>query len=228
MTSIDPTAEAARELARSASGQFGTQENSAPEATLAAGQPLNDVLSEIAYIHDGDSILAEDKAKQARLESFVADAKRAVPDAAAAQFVWEHNFGDESRLVFDAYLDEDGEELPLEFEDHPDISDFHFIDNKYASASGFDPSMSFDGATLPFTAITVRDEAQARAELSVASKLQSRQYEPELRTLLISAMSGDDAVSAERVDRLNGYDLEQVEAIFASALQSTANYLRHS
>ena len=228
MTTITPEAEAAREAARDAGGQFGAQEHTAPEANLAAAQPHEQVLSDLFYVHGGDSVRAENLGKQARLESFVADAQKAVPNAAAAKFAWDHDFGDESRLVFDSYLDERGYELPLNFEDHPDVTDFDFFDNDDAARFGFDGASDFDGATLRFSDVTVRDEAKARAELTTANYLRGREHEQELRTLIVSAMNGDEAVPAERLERLTGYDLEQIEGILASALSSAQNYLRHS
>lgn len=56
MTDITPTAELARENARTSSGQFGTQAHTAPEVTLAATDPKTAIVDEIIGSYfDGQS-----------------------------------------------------------------------------------------------------------------------------------------------------------------------------
>lgn len=228
MTTIDPAAEAAREAARGTGGQFGEQQHSAPETELRATPSHEFVLSELSDIYNSDSYMAEEKAKILRMESFIADARSAVPTAVSAAFRWDYPHDSSPRLTFDYYLDEHGNAVEAEDGEFPNITDFHFDHARHERQFGFVESGEGDGATIVFEDFAVHTEEEARAELSAARALRHREHEQELRTLLVSAMNGDDAVSAERIDRLTGYDLEQVEAIFQDALRSTANYLRHS
>ena len=73
MTTIDPTAEAARENAREAGGQFGIQQHSAPEAALTEAAPLTDQIGdylrayaaeEAAYAEDGEGPDADDASER--------------------------------------------------------------------------------------------------------------------------------------------------------------------
>ena len=69
MTTIDPTAEAAREGAREATGQFGAQEHTAPETALSEAPPLTDQITEYlreyaaaeaAYAEEGEGPDSDD------------------------------------------------------------------------------------------------------------------------------------------------------------------------
>lgn len=225
MTDISRAAEAAREDARTTKGQFGAQERSAPEATLVEHRPDSDILDSLAYVHGGDSVRAQERFMSHRIDAFIQDARETNPDATGAVFDWNYDDG-VTRLTFSHYTDASGD--PLDLDDYPDINDFEFDSTRDASAAGFVSHETIDGSTLTFTEFPEPDMAKARAELSVADKLRGLPAEQQLRAILMAAMNGEGGVSPERLDRLSGYDLEQVTGILNSALASTANYLRHS
>lgn len=228
MTNITPEAERAREESRAAGGQFGEQQHSAPEATLVADRAHDAVLSDLSDMYNRDSYALETTAKSLRMESFIADARAAVPSAVSAQFSWDYPEESSARLVFDYYLDNDGNAVEADDGGFPDITDFHFDETRQARQFGFVESDDVDGATIEFDDFSDRDEEKARGQLAAAKKVEHRPHERELRTLLYSALSGRGAIPSERLSRLTDHDLEQVEAIFADALQSTQNYLRNS
>lgn len=222
---INVNAEDAREAARTASGQFGVQEHSTPEADLSDVQSIDLVLSDLADQHNKDSYELERKAEQARLESFIADARQYVPGAVSARFGWDYE-GYTKRLSFDCYLDENGDPLDDDSGEYPDINDFQFDGIRDAAAYGFTERTGYDGAVISFDDVPVRDEVRARAELAVATTLRDLPDGAAIRSMLRAAMG--DEVPAERFMNLSAHDLEQVQAIFAAAVGSTANYLRHS
>lgn len=228
MTNISPEAERAREEARGAGGQFGEQHHSAPEATLVAERPHDAVLSDLSDMYNHDSYVLETEAKTLRMESFIADARAAVPSAVSAQFSWDYPEESSARLVFDYYLDEDGNAVEADDGGFPDITDFHFDETRQARQFGFVESDDTDGATIDFVGFSDRSEEKARAQLAASKKVEHRPHERELRALLFSALNGSEPIPAERLSNLSDHDIEQVEAIFEDALRSTANYLRHS
>lgn len=227
MTNITPSAEAAREVARTSAGQFGVQEHSAPEAELNSDRGIDQVLSDLADQYYADSYSLERKATQARLESFVADARRYVPDAVSARFGWDYEPGG-TRLSFDCYLDENGEEVDDDSGEYPDINDFPFDRLRDAAAYGFEEEKGFDGAVIRFEEVPTRDEAKARAELSLSRTLHGIPRERDVRSLLVAAMNDNDDVPADRFTHLSEHDMEQVQAILVDAIRAAANYLRHS
>lgn len=227
MTTISTHAEEAREAARTAAGQFGAQEHSAPEAQLDSARSIDLILSGLADQYGSDSYRFDRKANQARLESFVADARKYVPEATSAQFRWDYELGG-TRLAFDCYLDEHGDQVDDDSGEYPDINDFEFDNYREAQMYGFGERENLDGAVITFDDVPARDEAKARAELAVAHRLRDTAQSQDVRSLLVAAMNHADGVPAERFHRLSDHDLEQVEGILASAIQSTANYLRHS
>ena len=228
MTTIDPTAEAAREAARGASGKFGEQQHSDPETELRPERSHDLVLSDLGDVYNRDAYALEVKAKEVRMEAFIADARAAVPTAVSAQFTWDYPEDSSARLVFDYYLDEDGNAVEAEDGGFPDITDFHFDETRQARQFGFEESEEVDGATVVFDDFPDRTEGKARAELAVANKLRDLPRERDLRSLVLAAMSNAHAVAPDRIENLSDHDLEQVQAILEDAIRSTANYLRHS
>lgn len=135
MTTIDPTAEAARESAREAGGQFGIQQHTAPEAALVEQAPLTDQIGDYlreydaaadAYEEEGDDgyeswedfqtdnsrdardLLDSAKSEIARLQAALAaaEAKHAIPDALRSAIDKDYETIPDEPLLF---VPEDGQ-----------------------------------------------------------------------------------------------------------------------
>ncbi len=243
MSTISTAAETARETARTATGQFGTQTNTAPTSGLVPQEALGSVTRKDVAAQKLDAAYGElNKVRDKVIEAEKADLAARVhdlhPEGRSVVLEWEDD-SDFSGLRLRGIQDADGNDLATvdEIEDavdngHFDIYQLRMFDDYYSASRNLERATPEDGMTFVVNIgepkpVTEFEVSHAEAEGRIVDQTDGNKVTRAMLSTLLDRAEHDDDIMLQRLANLDAADIEHVyDSIIGPATDRLEDFFR--